>query len=403
MKITLLMLLTCIFIQAQDNRFGTLKIRKEYPVVNIPSHFSNDTVSKNEFFVDSLLDKGVVTKVKYYYSTYALSPDFDQEALNKRRKAELLERYPELDNPLIEWEEVPQDDCDSPESCKDLFHGFKIEFREMSTADNPADEVAYLDSVFHYLNQKDSIDKGLMPKEQTRVMKSIWDDRVGWIPDTSSRAKIIIKKPTDLGADETVLRAIKRNQWDSVVYVIDVTASMSPYTSQVMYWLKSSDDSNKVRCFTFFNDGDGKDNSKKKIGSTGGIHHYEGSDFNKMFKAMRGAMNINSKDVQENDAEGIIEAIKKFPDCKEIVLIADNYSPVRDFVLFNQINRPVRIILCGCANGRINPQYIHLALLTGGSLHLEGKDIEVPQVNVGDVFEINGYFYKLEEDKVIEL
>lgn len=49
----------------------------------------------------------------------------------------------------------------------------------------------------------------------------------------------------------------------------------------------------------------------------------------------------------ENDLEALLEAKKYMDDNWELILIADNYSPVRDIELLEKLDIPVHVILCG--------------------------------------------------------
>lgn len=60
-------------------------------------------------------------------------------------------------------------------------------------------------------------------------------------------------------------------QWNNMLVVADVTASMYPYTGQLLYWLKLHEDERRIKQFVF-NDGDDKDDAVKTPGNTGGIY-----------------------------------------------------------------------------------------------------------------------------------
>ena len=49
--------------------------------------------------------------------------------------------------------------------------------------------------------------------------------------------------------------------------------------------------------------------------------------------------------VQKTMWRALITAIKNTPEAKEIILVADNNSCIRDYVLLSYINRPVHVIL----------------------------------------------------------
>ena len=79
-------------------------------------------------------------------------------------------------------------------------------------------------------------------------------------------------------------------------------------------------------------------------------------------------------DSPENDMEALLKAQKKLGTGSEIILIADNYSEVRDMALISKLTAPVHIILCGY-EGAINEDYLEIAYKTGGSIHTIEQDI----------------------------
>jgi len=123
--------------------------------------------------------------------------------------------------------------------------------------------------------------------------------------------------------------------------------------------------------------------AEKDIGQTGGVYHIRTKNIFKIYKtAMDCINNGNGGDFPENDIESILKGIDKFRVKNEIVLIADNYSSIRDFELVDSINVPVRVVLCN-VQSYINPQYLGLALETGGSIHTIENDLyalkEIPE------------------------
>jgi hypothetical protein len=182
--------------------------------------------------------------------------------------------------------------------------------------------------------------------------------------------------------DSTILKVFGRNkQWKKVSLVCDVTSSMSPYTSQIMLWFKSAFEGKESLAlnYTFFNDGDKKEDSWKAIGSTGGIYSGKAENIEELkgllFKAMTGGY---GGDIRENNVEAAIEAIKQCSDCTDLVMIADNFATPRDLALFKQVSLPLHIVLCGTSGG-VNVEYINLAFRTKGSLHLIEQDIKFPK------------------------
>ena len=79
--------------------------------------------------------------------------------------------------------------------------------------------------------------------------------------------------------DSVVGKVLTRNNWSNMVIVADMTASMSPYTAQLLLWLKLNTNSEMVKQFVFFNDGDRALESNKIIGKTGGIYETRSANF----------------------------------------------------------------------------------------------------------------------------
>lgn len=71
--------------------------------------------------------------------------------------------------------------------------------------------------------------------------------------------------------DSTIFRVFRRNaNWKKVLMVVDMTGSMFPYVGQLMLWYKLNYDSEKIKYYTLFNDGDNLTDDKKPVGNTGG-------------------------------------------------------------------------------------------------------------------------------------
>jgi hypothetical protein len=100
-------------------------------------------------------------------------------------------------------------------------------------------------------------------------------------------------------------------------------------------------------------------------------------------------------EMPENDIEAILKSIEHYPDFGDLVLIADN-SLIRDFDLWDQIKHPVRVILAD-ADWTVNPQYINLAYLSGGSFHTGTGDWEFSS-GFEDTLTISGMDFILDTD-----
>jgi hypothetical protein len=177
---------------------------------------------------------------------------------------------------------------------------------------------------------------------------------------------------------------------------------MYPYSGQLLVWLKLHEDERRIKQFVFFNDGDEKDDDQKVIGNTGGIYSTSSAVFDVveelLFKAMN---NGNGGNIPENNIEALLKGSTACMACSDIVMIADNASPVSDMVLLKQLNRPVHIILCG-VHDAVNTDYLDIARSTGGSIHLAEDDLQqLMAVKEGEQITFHGRQYKIKNGKFV--
>lgn len=201
--------------------------------------------------------------------------------------------------------------------------------------------------------------------------------------------------------NNTVCAVMQRNKWKQKMIVTDVTGSMYPYMQQVALWhlLESMD--KRTSGYVFFNDGNNMPDSKKITGKTGGIYYCLQQQLDSMITVMYRAVNSGSGgDAPENDMEALLAATSAMQPNAELILVADNYSTVRDISLLEKLDIPVRIILCGGSGYYINSDYLLIAYKTGGSIHTIENDIrDLSATRDGDVLYINGYYYKFSGGK----
>ncbi len=97
----------------------------------------------------------------------------------------------------------------------------------------------------------------------------------------------------------------------------------------------------------------------------------------------------------------IIHGIEKYPQCTDVILIADNKSKVRDIELYDKVTKPVKVVLCGAEIGA-NVQYLNLARTTGGSVHTIEEDIEnLIELNEGEEFSVGNSLFKIVDGKIV--
>lgn len=173
-----------------------------------------------------------------------------------------------------------------------------------------------------------------------------------------------------------------------MLLITDLTASMSSYVSQLLTWFRLNE--NKIKAFCFFNDGNKTADFRKEVGRTGGLYFSDANSFKTTVKIAEECMsNMNGGDLQENDIEAILNSISKFKNHEDIILIADNWSNMRDYSLIKEIKKPIHIILCGTSKS-INTEYLDLAWHTKGSIHTTTIDLnDLYKVKEGHSFTIN--------------
>lgn len=217
---------------------------------------------------------------------------------------------------------------------------------------------------------------------------------------STDRARII-------QTDSNILKIIDRHpEWNDMAVVGDLTGSMSPYTAQILLWHKLciEKNENRTKHFYFFNDGDNKGNMAKKVGRVGGIYDGIGDTFEDVKSlATKCMMGGGGGDCPENNVEALIKATTECPECKEFVMIADNYATPRDMKLLDQVSKPVRVIVCGVW-GPINPAYLEIARKTGGSVHTMEEDLNgLIDFSEGSTFEFNGFEYQIKDGVILQL
>ena len=298
----------------------------------------------NEEVLNNILQSNI-RRVDLVYSDFPKELSF--ESLNINRLNNLKKRIPglfEIDS--IKWTMVRQTDCITKSQAEQLFHGF----------------------VF---STKKSLDHSIQVDYQKNI-STIKETYFSLPPED--------RKFLAMGNDTLAFDILERNlhNWKEVTIVSDWTASMYPYTTQILRWHISRFGESNIRNFVFFNDGDDKKTKEKELGNTGGIYAIKADSLQQVISLMKEVMEKgDGGDLPENDIESLLYSMEQFPESKEFVLIADNRSAVRDIELLMKIDRPIRIIL-----GRIfmddlayiKGAYIKLAMYTGGSLHTRFND-----------------------------
>ncbi|HCS21966.1 MAG TPA: hypothetical protein DIW47_15660 [Bacteroidetes bacterium] len=376
-----------------------------------------------------------IERIELYYTNFQISDSFQQSGLNGKRLDELEKLIPGVYKQTgISWHFIGQKGAKTPEEAATYFHGFVITYRDVPFMERST-EILMMDSVSKALEViKDTVEGiecrnitktrkkwtgSYLPKSGKKLEKGIRYKRRGlW---NRKREYMTLAKTTTICdtswgvsgslsgftyvSDTTVMQVLERKMkdWKKAVIVTDVTGSMYPYIVQLQVWMRLNFHLTDCRHFVFFNDGDKKYDGSKRVGKVGGIYSGKASSYSAMEVLCKRAMAGGyGGDGQENDIEAMLEAQKKFRECNEIVLIADNYAPVRDMALLKDLKIPVHVILCGTASGYVNVEYLEIAYKTGGSVHTIEEDIEnMTKLSEGSVIEIMGQLYKINKGKFV--
>jgi hypothetical protein len=209
-----------------------------------------------------------------------------------------------------------------------------------------------------------------------------------------------------INGDSTTFKVLDRNKstWDQAAVVCDWSSSMFPYGTQIFTWLGENKDNQSLIGYLFFNDCDAQGNPLSKSPGEGGMYFTREKEPNKVLGVMIDAVRhgVGNTDLKENDFQALIEAQKLYPDAEELVLIADNVSPVRHPNLMDKINKPVRVIICGTTltEQAIQPIYLQLAQATGGSIHtIEDDLLDVEHIAHGRWIKVGEKLYRFHSKK----
>lgn len=198
-----------------------------------------------------------------------------------------------------------------------------------------------------------------------------------------------------------------RDKWKDKIIVVDYTCSMDPYIDETLLWFGLNLVNAELKKYLFFNDGDlilrVED---KEMGKTGGFHYVIKNSFESIIDTIKITRSLSPRcsiDGPENDIEALISAQKLMKKGSELILIADNYAPVRDIELLSQVKYPVRIILCGVVD-KINEDFLEIAYKTKGSIHTIEEDLmNISKEVNGSEVKIKNNVYKISDGRFIWL
>ncbi|MEI6311296.1 MAG: hypothetical protein WCP57_03450 [Bacteroidota bacterium] len=352
-------------IASQPNKFvSTYQVdTRVYSSIMLPMSYGNCNMQNTSEL--RKINPNLIKRIDLVYTAFPIS-DFNE--LTEKRIQSLYTNFPNLfSNSQIEWNLVAQSNCQDIEGAKLLYHGFVIYYIDINKKPANFSDINYIKERF-----KD--------------------------PNNTDFSKFVFK-------DSSVLKTLSRNaDWSKILVVADLTGSMSPYVAQLLMWYRLNTKKDKIIHWVFFNDGDFKTEDQKKIGSTGGIYDTKSDSFEDVLNlSLETMMNGNGGDAAENDVEALLKGLKLCPECEDIVLIADNNSPIRDIDLAKEITKPIKIILCGSSLG-VNTQFLDLAIQTKGSIHTIEEDLQnLVDLSEGQILKIGKQTFKVVNGKIVAI
>jgi len=311
---------------------------------------------KNEAAAE-LLKKETIIAVDLVYTDYPKGNDFTE--LNKRRLIELFGALPSVFNrQVISWRLVKQTGVQKTGGIHNYFHGFVIYYRPMPS---------------NY--------------DESRLIEDIVSGNIQ--PEDSS-----------------ILKVFQRNEdWKDMLVVCDVTGSMSPYTAQLLLWIKANQKLRSMKSIVFFNDDDERSTSQVKVKDTTGMWSVSSSNYKEVMKVAIEAMKNGNH--YENNLEAVCRAIDEFPEDKgKVIMIADNWEDPCDMYLLDYLKSkkiPIRVIVCG-VNASFNMKYLDIARATGGTVHTMEEDLKnLASMKDGTKFKIAGIRVMLSKGKFYKI
>lgn len=390
-------------------------------VLEVPVNFDEANLLKN---LPSELKDLSIQQIDLVYTTYKENPSFDQQALNQQRINALLKKFPSAKNPVINWRVIGQSAATDNLSAHQLFHGFVIYYRPTPTKESIESEISFMDDFLKgkvTAGKAESIKREITvahidsPKsyktpelvvESSELAAVEADGKIIYYisasPTTIEESSILYINWLNTADYDVMQKTFDRHpNWSNSLVVMDVTGSMSPYIAKTMAWVKATQDSSQIDAFVFFNDGNMTQDRLKKTGSVGGIYEIENESFDAVYQQMTSTMRKGGGgDCPENNVEATLKGIQSYPECKEIIMMADNWATPRDISLASQLNKPVHIILCGAQHG-INLEYIQLAYESGGSVHTIEEDLDFRSIKPGKQFKLGKNYFTIIDGKIV--
>jgi hypothetical protein len=251
------------------------------------------------------------------------------------------------------------------------------------------------------------IQQPILPNnEEFNMDKFLYSEKTSIVCDYIDTAISTKKAVSFNSTPDIIFKVFNRNrQWKNCLVATDVTGSMFPYLAQFKVWHKLHLNAfSGNHDFVFFNDGDNMSDQLKVTGQVGGIYYVNTAEYEKLSALMKMAMtNGGGGDCPENNIEAVLVGLKNNPDCKEVIMIADNHAIPRDLAILKKVNVPIRLILCGAQHG-INTAYLDLVRTNKGSIHTMEQDVyDLAKMSNNKEVELDGHLYRLQDEKFVEI
>ena len=377
-----------------------------------------------------LKQDNIATQVDIIYTKYPRKKEdwrTEYHGLLANRLKALFALDPDLNSLDITWNIILQTECYTEPQTKKMFHGIAIHYvpkRQIETEiailedttdtneeivieetpqdvvdEKPIEETIKINeneidnaNVIDKLKSKvpDVIVESLEGKSEEETLDILFDYLTNkktklpqepitaeFLKNRSQKVEKFIEEHSYTPHPEVGQMLDRQKISENTLVVMDWTGSMYGFGGEVMKWHLLNFAKSGIQSFVLFNDGDSKSTYSKEIGKTGGIYMREAKSIDELLDLFELVMaRGQGGDRQENDVEAILEGLKAYPNTKEVILIADNRSCVRDIELTNQIGVPVKVILCGYSDLiGASPHYLEIAARTKGSIHTAKQDI----------------------------
>jgi hypothetical protein len=412
---------------------GTQKIIPYPGMIYLPMPFSSAEF-KDVSQLSDIPSPDRIHSVALVYTRFREVDTFNQPKLNFYRFQNLKKVYPVVfEDTSIQWKIMEQRQATEKVDAMKCFHGFIILLKNEPPKILIEKELSMMKSVID--SYHDSMT--WVPEKIEWKVKRVKEETGSYLPVNKNKRKQGIRFSSSfLGMREKEYRTRKdstirkksggyfarKGHFDTTLFknvheynflisrrwskkmavVADVTGSMSPYSTQVMLWLKNRPEILQDGRFVFFNDGDAKPDMLKRIGSTGGIHFAASSYYDSVYMAMNRAMRAGTGgDIPENNIEAVLETLKHWPDTDTVLLIADNEASVKDINLLKNVKKPVSVMLCG-ATEKIHKDYIEIAKVTGGRLFVLSTELaEIKKWQTGTEVKIRGKKFEYKNGELV--